>query len=184
MVVFKSPSTEAVDTVIAQNPQANEGCMPGQEIEVTVSGGSTLVPDLTGQTYDSALQLIQENNLSAGKVVYGDAPTKEQIGTVLSQTPAAGTMAVLDAQVVLTVGAQSKAYHADLDIDIPANPESVPLRVTLEENGQEIDQYNVMTNAGSAYSIIIPVSSSLSGPLICRAYLNGELITEQEVVLE
>lgn len=184
MVVFKSPSTEAVDTVIAQNPQANEGCVPGQEIEVTVSGGSTLVPDLSGQTYESALKLIEENNLSAGKVVYGDAPTKDQIGTVLSQTPAAGTMAVLDAQVVLTVGAQSKAYHADLDIDIPANPESVPLRVTLEENGQEIDQYNVMTAAGSAYSIIIPVSSSLSGSLICRAYLNGELITEQEVVLE
>ena len=184
MVVFKSPSTDPIDTVIAQNPQKDEPCVLGQEIEVTLSGGSTLVPDLTGQTYDAALQLIKENNLSAGKVEYSDVTSDDKVGTVLAQTPAAGTMAVLDTQVTLTVGAKGKDFHADMDVEIPASIQSVPLRVTLVENGTEIDQYNGMTTEGGDYSIIIPVSSSISGTLTCRAYLNGELIAEREVVLQ
>ena len=62
MVVFKSFFIEPLDTVIAQNPVKDEPSVLGQEIEVTVSGGSTLVPDLTGQPYEVALQLIQENH--------------------------------------------------------------------------------------------------------------------------
>lgn len=184
MVVLKSPSAEPLDTVIAQNPLKDEPCVLGQDIEVTISGGSTLVPDLTGQTYEAALQLIQENNLTAGKVEYGDAQTDDKIGTVLAQVPAAGTMAVLDAQVTLTIGAKGKAYHGEMNVAIPTGSQSVPLRVTLEENGQEVEQYSGMTTAGNAYAIIIPVSSSLSGPLVCRAYLNGELIAQQEVDLQ
>jgi serine/threonine protein kinase len=183
MVVSKSPSTEPVDTVIAQNPQEGEPCSQGQEIAVTLSGGSTLVPDLTGKTYDEAVQLITENTLTVGNVVYGVA-TDDQIGKVLTQSPAAGTMAILDTQVTLTIGAKSKPYRTDVEIQIPAGSESVPLRVMLVENGTEVEQYNGMTTAGAAYSFIIPVSSTLSGTLTCRAYLNGELIAEKEVTLQ
>ena len=184
MVVFKTPSTEPLDTVIAQNPLKNEPCVQGQEIEVTVSGGSTLVPDLTGQLYDAALQLLKENNLTSGKVEYGDAPSDDKIGTVLAQSPAAGTMAVLDTQVTLTVGAKSKPYHADMEVSIPAGAESVPLRVTLLENSEEVEQYSGMTTAGDAYTVIIPVSANVSGSLACRVYLNGQQIAEQEVELQ
>ncbi len=183
MVVSKSPSTEPVDTVIAQNPQEGEPCSQGQEIAVTLSGGSTLVPDLTGKTYDEAVQLITENTLTVGNVVYGVA-TDDQIGKVLTQSPAAGTMAILDTQVTLTIGAKSKPYRTDVEIQIPAGSESVPLRVMLVENGTEVEQYNGMTTAGAAYSFIIPVSSTLSGTLTCHAYLNGELIVEKEVTLQ
>ncbi len=183
MVVSKSPSTATLDTVIAQNPQEGETCNVGQEIEVTLSGGSTLVPDLTNRTYEEAIQLIKENNLTAGKVVYGEA-ADDQIGKVLAQTPAAGTMAILDTQVTLTVGTKSKPYHADMNVDVPASQDSLPLRVTLLENDNEVEQYNGMTTAGAAYSVIIPVSSSLSGPLSCRVYLNGQLIVEREVTLQ
>jgi hypothetical protein len=184
MVVLKSPSAEPVDTVIGQNPTRDEPCAQGQEIEVTISGGSTLVPDLSGQVYEDALQLIKENNLTAGKVEYGDTASEDQIGKVLAQSPAAGTMAVLDAQVSLTVGAKSKAYHADMEVDVPAANQSVPLRVTLVEDDTEVEQYSGMTNAGSAYSIIVPVSSNQSGMLVCRAYLNGQLTAEREVELQ
>ncbi len=184
MVVFKSPSTEAVDTVIGQNPIAGNPCVLGQEIEVTVSGGSTLVPDLSKQTYDDALKLLKESNLSVGKVEYGEAVSDDAIGTVLAQSPAAGTMAVLDTQVTITIGIKGKAFHAEITVDVPAGSQSVPLRVTLVEDGEEVEQYSGMTNPGDAYAIIIPVSSSLSGPLPCRAYVNGELIAEQEVTLQ
>ncbi|HPS82582.1 MAG TPA: PASTA domain-containing protein, partial [Candidatus Limiplasma sp.] len=146
--------------------------------------GSTLVPDLSGQTYDDALQMLTENNLTVGKVEYGEVTSEDSIGKVLAQSPAAGTMAVLDTQVTLTIGAKGKAYHAEMNVDVPANDQSVPLRVTLEENGVEVEQYSGMTTSGAAYSIIIPVSSSQSGKLPCRAYLNGELIATQEVDLQ
>ena len=184
VVVFKSPSTDPVDTVIAQNPQKDEPCVLGQEIELTISGGSTLVPDVSGQNYDGALQLLKENNLTVGNVEYADAVSEDKIGMVLTQSPAAGSMAVLDTAVTLTIGVKGKAFHGDMDVDIPAGIESLPLRVTLEENNEEVEQYSGMTTAGDAYSIIIPVSSSQSGMMVCRAYLNGELIVQQEVELQ
>lgn len=127
--------------------------------------------------------MIKDNSLSAGKVVYGEA-SDDQIGKVLAQTPTAGTMAVLDTQVTLTVGTKSKPYHADMNVNIPASDTSVPLRVTLMESGVEVEQYNGMTSAGDAYSMIVPVSSSQTGPLTCRVYLNGEILLEQEVTLQ
>jgi serine/threonine-protein kinase len=184
MVVFKSPSTEAIDTVISQNPERNEPIALGQEIEVTVSGGSTLVPDLSGMAYEQALTSLKENSLAVGKVEYAEASSEDAIGTVLAQSPSAGTMAVLDAQMTLTIGIKGKAYHAELTVTVPSGTQSVPLRVTLVENGVEVEQYSGMTNAGSAYALIIPISSSLSGPLPCRAYLNGELIADQAVTLQ
>lgn len=88
------------------------------EIEVTLSGGSTLVPDLAGQTYDAALQLLRENNLSRGKVEYGDAVTDDKIGAVL-QSSQAGTMAVLDTQVT-TIGAKAKR-STPISTTVPAD---------------------------------------------------------------
>lgn len=184
MVVFKSPSTEPIDTVIAQNPAPNEPCVLGQEIEVTVSGGSTLVPDLSGKRYNEAIQALKDNSLTGGKVEYTEAANDDSVGTVLAQSPAAGTMAVLDAQVALTIGIKGKAFHAEATVDVPASAQSVPLRVTLLENGQEVEQYSGMTNAGDGYSVIIPISSGLSGTLPCRVYVNGELVAEQEVTLQ
>ena len=184
MIVLKSPSTEPVDTVIAQNPLEGEPSVAGQEIEVTVSGGSTLVPDLTGQTYEQALQSIRDNNLAFGKVEYSEVVSSDAIGKVLAQSPLAGTMAVLDAQMSLTVGIQGNAYHADIQVSVPKNKESVPLRVTLLRNGQEVEQYNGMTNANKAYDVIIPLGSPVSGVLLCRVYLNGSLLIEKEVTLQ
>lgn len=184
MVVFKAPSTQPVDTVIGQNPLKGEPCVLGQEIEVTVSGGSTLVPDLTDSTYEEALRLIKENNLTPGQISYGEVAGDDKVGKVLAQNPAAGTMAVLDTQVALTLGIQGKAFHADMNVDVPAGAQSVPLRVTLVENGEEVEQYSGMTTAGDSYAVIIPVSSALSGPLTCRVYINGELLAEQQLTLQ
>ena len=61
------------------------------------------------------------------------------------------------------------------------NTSFVPL---VEENGEEVEQYSGMTTSGAAYSILIPVSSSIAGKLPCRAYLNGELIASQEVDMQ
>ena len=72
----------------------------------------------------------------------------------------------------------------DMNVDVPASETSVPLRVTLMESGVEIEQYNGMTSAGDAYSMIVPVSSSQTGPLTCRVYLNGEILLEREVTLQ
>lgn len=184
MVVFKSPSTDPVDTVIAQSPTKDQPSVIGQEIEITVSGGSTLVPDLTGQPYEDAVRLLQANGLSLGKVEYGDALSEDKIGTVLAQSPAGGTMAVLNTQVTLTISAKGKEYHSEMSVNVPTGTQSVPLRVALVENGQEVEQYVGMTTPGAGYTLLIPLSSSTAGTLLCRAYLNGDLIAEQEVTLQ
>ncbi|MDD3411974.1 MAG: Stk1 family PASTA domain-containing Ser/Thr kinase [Eubacteriales bacterium] len=184
MVAFRSASTEPVDTVIAQNPQAGEPCAIGQEVEVTLSGGSTLVPDWVGQPYESVKPQIAENRLVEGRVEYTDVSDTDQIGVVLAQSPTAGTMAILDAQITLTVGREGKQYHSEISVKVPAGSDGKELRVTLLENGAETEQYAGPIRSAAETSLIVPLSSNLSGSMICRATLNGELLLEQEVELK
>ncbi|NCB04705.1 MAG: Stk1 family PASTA domain-containing Ser/Thr kinase [Clostridia bacterium] len=59
MVAVKIASTEPAGTILSQKPGKDESCTVGQEVEVTLSGGSTLVPDLTGLPWAEAQQLLQ-----------------------------------------------------------------------------------------------------------------------------
>jgi len=182
MVEFKSTSTELPGTVISQNPAAGEPWPMGTEVEVTISGGSTMVPDVSGKTMEQAVALLVESNLSIGKVEYAEAEDERLFDRVVAQTPTAGTMATLQAQITLTVAYKGKGFHSEVSVTIPAAEEGRSFRVTLLEDGQETEQYAILLPAtGSETSLLVPVSSDLSGWLICKIYVNDSLWDEQEV---
>ncbi len=183
-LVIKTISSEQPGKVLAQNPQVGQPFTVGQNVELTISGGSTMVPAVTGNTLNAATVLLRECGLNAAEPSYMEIADEKQIGLVINQTPAAGTLAVLDAPVTLVVAVASKPYHSEVSIHPGSSDKDRIIRVALIENGQEVTKYEATLAAGSSSSILIPLSSSISGELTCCIYIDNVLFEQKSVVLE
>ena len=182
IVLIKTVSSSPVGTVLGQSPKAGDSFISGQSAELTISGGSTMVPDLTGRSHEEAGTLLKESSLTEGTPVYVEVTDVAQVGQVLAQMPAVGTMAVLDAPVTLTVGIESEPYQGELSLDLPAADRDRVLRVTLELSGEERLEYEG-TVAAAGGSVLVPLSATVKGEVLCRVYLDGELYREETVTL-
>ncbi len=183
VLVFRTPSTQAVDTVIEQKPEKSQPYMVGQEIELTLSGGSIIIPDMSGMSIQSAVSLIDQNALKIGEFVLESTEVEADYGMVQSQSPIGGSMAILDTSVTLTIGVPATLNNAIVTIPIPEMTESAALRVTLLVNGSEVEQFQGMTQSGKAYTTVFLLSTAEQGPYTCYAYLGGDVFFEQEVEL-
>jgi beta-lactam-binding protein with PASTA domain len=110
LVVTTSPATgpDPAGRVTAQRPTAGTRVRRGEEVELTVSTGTTTlaaapVPDATGAPARAGRDLIRMAGFTV-RTVYRGAPSAEEIGEVLDQEPAAGTRARSLSQVTLFVG--------------------------------------------------------------------------------
>ena len=169
-------------TVLGQSPKAGDSFISGQSVELTISGGSTMVPDLAGRSHEEAAALLKESSLTEGTPVYVEVTDVSQVGQVLAQMPAVGTMAVLDASVTLTVGIESEPYQGEVSLDVPQADHDRVLRVTLELDGEERVEYEGTVDAAGG-NVLIPLSATVEGEVPCRIYLDGELYLEQTVTL-
>lgn len=182
IVLIKTVSSSPVGTVLGQSPKAGDSFISGQSAELTISGGSTMVLDLTGRPHEEAVALLRDSSLTEGTPVYVEVTDASQVGQVLAQMPAVGTMAVLDAPVTLTVGIESEPYQGELSIDLPEADHDRALRVTLELDGEERVEYEG-TAAAAGGNVLVPLSATVEGEVPCRVYLDGELYLEQNVTL-
>lgn len=183
IMAVKTPSSLPVGTVLAQKPAAGSTFTPGQSMELSISGGSTMVPDMLGRTGEEAAALLADNSLVPGTPIYVETPDSSQVGMVLAQTPASGTLAVLGAPVTLSIGVESQPYHGELALNLPAADKERQLRVTLIIDGEEKTEYEGTLSPSGGGAMIIPVSSTVSGELECRIYLDGEWFEQQTVNL-
>jgi eukaryotic-like serine/threonine-protein kinase len=183
VLVYKTPSTQPVDIVIEQKPEKDQPYVSGQEIQLTLSGGSIIIPDLSGIPMQSAVARIEQNALKLGDITMEGTDEDVNIGIVTAQSPIAGSMAILDTSVSLTVGVSATLNNAVVAIPIPEMEKSAQLRVTLTVNGSEKEQYQGTTQGGKAYTGVFLLSTAEQGPYVCHAYLNDEEIFVQEVEL-
>ena len=183
VLVLTRPSSQPVDTVISQKPEKDQPYVAKQEIELTLSGGSVIIPELTGMTMQSAVAQLELNTLQLGEIATQSTENEEEYEMVLSQSPISGTLAILDTNVTLTIGVPATLNNAVITIPIPEMTESAVLKVTLLVNGSEMEQYQGMTQTGKAYTSIFLLSTAEQGPYVCLGYLNGEVFYEQEVSL-
>ena len=141
-----------------------------------------MVPDLAGRSHEEAATLLKESSLTEGTPVYVEVTDASQVGQVLAQMPAVGTMAVLDASVTLTVGIESEPYQGEVSLDLPQADHDRVLRVTLELDGEERVEYEGTVDAAGG-NVLIPISATVEGEVPCRIYLDDELYLEQTVTL-
>lgn len=81
-------SSKAWDTVLEQNPPAGtmlKSGEAGEVIQVTLSGGSIVLPALVGMTKDEALQTIQQLQLKLVNLIEYEVNDATQIGRVAAQ---------------------------------------------------------------------------------------------------
>jgi beta-lactam-binding protein with PASTA domain len=101
-------STEAPGVVVAQSPEPGTDLRQGEIVRLNVSVGTeprsdVEIPDLTGPAAADARSVCREIGLTC-RTAYRAAPSDEEVGEVLDQRPAPGTVVPLLTQVTLFVG--------------------------------------------------------------------------------
>ena len=181
VLISRAPSTMPVDTVIAQKPEKNQPYIVGQEIELTLSGGSVIIPELTNLSLETAQTLIDQDTLKIGVITLEKTEVAESNGMVLSQTPIAGSVVTLDTSIAMTVGVPAALHSAVVSVPIPEMTDAKELSVTLVTGDYEERAFQGITRIGQAYTTVVLVSVADEGTYMCHAYLDGEMILEQEV---
>ena len=133
--VYEKVSDQDAWTVLEQEPAAGHKIQKGQSVDLTVSKGKQIklvrVPNFTGGTLDNAKDQLKQLKLSLGTVTY--EKSRQASGTVLRQTPSAGTDVdegttvdfVLSESVVQNnPTGQSKQDEADKKDDTVSKPPS------------------------------------------------------------
>jgi serine/threonine-protein kinase len=105
------PGADPLGTVLAQHPAPGTTLPETGEVTLNVSSGPgdrprTTVPDTTGQTVNEALESLRGANLRL-IMLRREVSDQEQGGTIVAQTPEAGTDVPENAQVLVYMGAYS-----------------------------------------------------------------------------
>jgi len=91
-------------SVVSSAPAAGASASPGAAVDLVVSSGpqASTVPSVIGKRLSKAKELLEQAGFAAGNTRYGSHDDYES-GTVIKQTPAAGTSAPKGTKVDLTV---------------------------------------------------------------------------------
>ena len=102
---YETFSDEDSGTVISQDPRSGTRISKGQTVDITVSKGQKIkkvsVPDVKGVPVDRARTIIEGSSLSVGGT--SEQESTQAAGTVVSQSPAAGTEVDAGSSVRLVV---------------------------------------------------------------------------------
>lgn len=100
--------------VIEQEPPANFRVKIGKPVHIAVSSGAQLVevPNIVGKSLEDAEAIINREHLEIGYQARAHSKHYPKTGTVIAQTPLAGTQKVRDSAISLLVslGTREKIY--------------------------------------------------------------------------
>lgn len=159
-----SPSTpDKKDKVLSTVPPANQSAAITNEVTIVVGSGpeTALVPDLKGQTVDTANTVLQASHFPPGVVVPVDSPEpKDQI---IDTDPPAGQMVPVDTVIQLRVSRGNQFVMPDVRggfwTDVEAN-----LRNAYGWTGQLIKGPDVQ-NSGQRSNAVVTQSPAAGTPL-------------------
>lgn len=183
-VTEKAVSGEAADTILSQTPEAGATCYAGDTLQVVVSGGSALVPDVSGRTQAEAEGLITDAGLTPG-AAFQETQDEALSGRAVSQQPTASAQVILGALVTVTYYQYVPRFKGEVTLELPRREGGVHVRVTLvEADGTETEQYAAMHAADGSLTPTIPLTDDTGGERTARIYLDNILYEETLVTLE
>ena len=129
------------DTVVSQSPEANSPVTKDQAVLLTVSGGETVVPALTGMTLSEAETVLQNNNLIMNPVLqYVDTDSAEEQGLIAGQTPDPDSRVILNTSVSLKVfRCPDISNSTEIEVTVPEDDKDVTVRITLQAEGSTVE---------------------------------------------
>jgi len=180
------PSDQLAGTVVAQQPEQGESARIGSSVNLTVSGGGVVVPELAGEREEEAISRIQSLGLNCGMITYVDVLDARQDGIVLSQLPERFAQVLPGSVVEMSVGYYDKRrYTASVKVNVQVPREGVNVRVTLVgEDGKESDMYAAMHTEPGELVLDVLLRSEQSGVQTWRVYLDGGFRSEATAILQ
>ena len=180
------PSEMLRDTVVAQSPETGMSAKIGSAVDLTVSGGRVIVPELAGQREEEALSRIRSVGLTSGLITYETVDSARQDGIVLSQSLEQFSEVLPGSGIELTVGYFDKRhYQANVSVKVAVPAEGVNVRVTLVgEDGKESDMYAATHTDPGEVTLDVLLRSEQSGVKTWRVYLDGGFKSEATAILQ
>jgi 6-phosphogluconolactonase len=110
-VTMQSSTSAPVGTVISQSIAPGVIVSPGTSINLAVSSGPVSVPNVVGLTQPAATTALASAGLTVGTVTPASSATLSP-GSIISQSPAAGSVTVSGSAVNLTISVGPAASYA------------------------------------------------------------------------
>jgi len=166
-----------VDTVISQQPGVGETVERDGTVFLTISGGETLVPDVTELSLEEAEQELTNASLNmSSSLQYVDTADADLHGLVASQTPEADNRVTLNSFVALKVyRCPEVGISRDIVFQLPESERDTMLRVTIQakNSGVEMEALSMQVASDADREIRLTLNLPDSRDFSCTIYLDG-----------
>ncbi|ABP67661.1 protein kinase [Caldicellulosiruptor saccharolyticus DSM 8903] len=178
-------SDKPVDTVIFQQPAANELIEKNGTVVLTVSLGPKIekvpVPDVTGLDIASAKELLQKAGLNTGSITYKEV-TDSDSNIVISQLPVANTLVDKGSSVDLVVSQKVEQKNTAKiiikTVILPSDLNEANVKIVVVSNNNESIVFDrVVKKEETPLQVKVPIT----GPSTIRMYINDQLSSEEMV---
>ena len=186
-VVERVISTDVqADFIINQSPVAGESCKAGDIIQITVSGGSAVVPNLQGKLLTEAQAELSGTGLTmSSAVTYVDTQDASLHGRVAAQSPAADTQVVQGAQVTLSIyRVESMLARSSVTLDLPQSEGLISVRITLVQGDTEVTVSQGEYPANASRHPEVELTAQDAGDYIYKVYFGDKFAYQQQVTLQ
>ena len=181
----EASSDVAVDYVMRQSPAAEEMVTIDTPVTLTISGGVTVIPNLTGQTLQEAeISLLNQNLTLHPALKYTTTSIAELHGTVAAQVPDADTRVAQSTAVTLTVYQyENRIESKTITVTVPESEQSQVIRMAVQASGStvEIDSRTITLGPEDSrdiqYTVVIPDDRIYSA----FVYIN-DVLYDQKVI--
>ncbi|MBQ6527739.1 MAG: Stk1 family PASTA domain-containing Ser/Thr kinase [Clostridia bacterium] len=172
--------------IMVQVPEAGETIKSGETIQVTVSGGLAVVPEMTGHTFSEARILLSQAGLTLSDETQFIATSDETMHNLIAnQSVTSGTQVIQGTEIILSVfQAATMTASKTVTISLPESTASQILKLTLAGEGSEYTVYRGEVPAGSEQEKQVQIFSQETGTFMLRVYINGQFAYQQEVQME
>ncbi len=187
VVEYVVSSTHEAGKIVEQYPEMGSLCESGDIIQVTISGGASYVPRVTGKLLSEAKEMIAGAGMKLNPQISYEETTEESLhGRVKSQSIAGDTQVIRGTSITLTVyRAQSLMRHAKINLELPASDGLTSVRVTLaDETGTEYTVYENDFPANASRRPEIVLAAGDPGTYTYRVYINGVFKYSNTVTFE
>jgi len=183
-----SSSTVAAGNVISQSPAAGASVASGSAVNLTISTGpaQVQVPNVVGATQAAATTTITGAGLTVGSVAM-QASNTVAAGSVISQSPTAGTMVANGSAVNLTVSSGPGTVavpdvvgHTQADATTAITAAGLIVGTVTQASSASVAKGSVISSAPAAGTQVAPGSSVdltvSSGPTPQYAYASNNAL--------
>ena len=174
-----------VDAVVSQQPAPNEKISKETEVMLTVSGGETIVPNVTGSTLKEAEELLKQKGLKLNPVLnYVDTRKAKEHASVAVQSPDPDVHVMLDTPVTLNLYRYpTDRSEANITINVLESKEDVNVRITLQadDSDTEIEALTYVCPPDKDRTQNLKVNLPDERKYTCRIYQNDEITNTLDV---